>query len=99
MPKFNINNIISCAAVADDSSILSDSEVDENQLEILKSGCADWNLVLEIWRKTHYFRQNEFKNENLDAMEYMDKYKVLQHEHNYELVSKKYICVKKNVCI
>ncbi|KAM7357004.1 uncharacterized protein ACRADG_002534 [Cochliomyia hominivorax] len=71
--------------VTDNSVILGDNDVDENQLEALRSGGSDWNSVLELWRKTHYYRQNEFHNENIETIDYMEKYKVLQNEKNYEL--------------
>ncbi|XP_023308149.2 uncharacterized protein LOC111689919 isoform X1 [Lucilia cuprina] len=70
---------------ADYSNVLTYAEVEEQKLEILKIGNADWNVILEAWEKTHAFRQNEFKNENMEAFEYMEKYKVLQHKNNYQL--------------
>ncbi|KAI8114693.1 hypothetical protein CVS40_12959 [Lucilia cuprina] len=47
----------------------------ENLLEILKSGCAEWDLVRENWKKTHLFRQTELKNGELKTIDYMEKYK------------------------
>lgn len=86
----NLFSFISSSKIAkDESSYNSDSanDFEESELDILTSGCASWNEVLTMWKKTHSFRQNELVNDNMKIGDYIDKYVVILNEKSYELVS------------
>ncbi|XP_013108451.2 uncharacterized protein LOC106087822 [Stomoxys calcitrans] len=78
-----------------EEKVVENSSVDDNEafqdfqesdLDILQSPRIEsWDEVVMAWKKSHQYRQNELQNEQINALEYVDKYAVLQNEKCDEL--------------
>lgn len=69
------------------------------QLDLLKTGLGEWNVIVANWKNTHSLRAKELENIEFSTHDYFEKYPVLLQVKSYELVSIRKIFLTIVFCI